>query len=136
MAVAIGNFVSQSAAPVSCEILLDRLGTRRSICGDAEVADAAYDWLASCARERCAGTHYSRDHACIVDRLLHKSRRIFGAESTSRLQAYAWLILCYRSLNHGWRAHSGNLFDSFLSTRTPKLAEPSQLAFYGSGLGI
>src|SRR5439155_11371424 len=135
MAVAIENFVSQSAAPVSCEILLDRHGTRRSICGDAEVANAAYDWLASCPRERCAGTHYSRDHACIADRLLHKSRRIFGVESTGRLQARPRFDLCYCRVNHRRCTHSGNLLDSFLSTRTPEFAERSQPAFYGSGLG-
>ena len=45
----------------------------------------SFEKMTDLPRERCAGTHYSRDHACIADRLLHKSRRIFGVESTGRL---------------------------------------------------
>ncbi len=39
-------------------------------------------------------------------------------------------------VNRRRRAYSGDFFNSFLSTRTPKFAESSEPALYGPGLGI
>jgi hypothetical protein len=106
-----------------------------SISADAEIADSAHSRLGSCARERGPGARHSSDHARFADRLLHKSQRIFGVESTGRLQECAWLNLCDRRFDHSRRDHSRDFLDSFLSTRTAKVTELSQFAFYSSGLG-
>src|SRR4030095_13709600 len=117
-------------------IVLDRPVMPGNISADAEIANSAHSRLGSCARERGPGAHHSSDHARLADRVLHKSHRIFGVESTGRLQKVARLNLRDRRFGHSRRDHSRDLLNPFLSTRTAKFAELSQFAFYRSGLGI